>query len=143
MTYVLEPISLEDQNKIIDDAISDPEKLSLLSFLRKEGQFSKNWAINKKVGNYLFLVPEIVRTDTMYSRFFVLIDGSWFEVYVDSLFGNKAAIKGGANLVAELRGEIEEELMQAFVVYGRFGKGPLNEFGKPEFEIIPEFNWEV
>ena len=81
------------------------------------------------------------RSDTFFANchFFIVLDGKKYSFVIDTLFGCTSHIEGINSPNSELLSFAEEEVTKAFQVYGRFGNGVLNEFGKPEFKVDPEF----
>jgi hypothetical protein len=140
MAYILEKITLEDREKIIKDAACDEVKQHNLSYAKNHNDFPETWTINRECNYYLFLAPIITRPEIMKCPLYFYFKKNLYEIYFESAFGNKI---GFLDVPApELLKEFQKELVVAFAVFGRGGHGALNEFGNPEFSIVPEFGEE-
>jgi hypothetical protein len=64
MTYVLEKITPEDQQKIINDA--NPRLREYLCQAQRRGKFPTSWAIDRERNHYLFRGPMFFREDINY-----------------------------------------------------------------------------
>lgn len=138
MTYVLEKIAPEDRERIIEDAGCDPaKKRDLVHASRYPRDFPKTWAVDRERSAYLYFAPVLVRPESMGTSLYFFFEGILYEIRVETPFGNEVSI------VAPPQGpqshKVQEELVSAFAVFGRYSTGPLNEFGHPEFAFVPEF----
>jgi hypothetical protein len=94
MAYVLEKITPEDQQKIIDDA--DPRVKKYLRRALEDwkdendsfGVFPRSWAIDRERGHYLFRMPRYFREDT-YNPYGIFVYGRMYlfrQVHVWNYF---------------------------------------------------------
>ncbi|WP_250656912.1 hypothetical protein [Alkalimarinus coralli] len=138
MTYQLKPITAEDQKKILDDFSLDLELKNRFSHAMKEQRFVKFWAVDYESNSYLFLAPNQIRDDKQNCRFCIFVDHEIYSFVLDNMFG-PSTISGLEGLNHELLSSLQQKITNAFEVYGRFGEGPLNECGQPEYMFSPEF----
>lgn len=139
MTYVLETISKEDQEKIIKDAASDPKKRSSLIYARDHHEFPTSWAVDREHDSYLMLAPVMVREDSWDRPYYIFAKGGMWQIKSKASVGNQIYFDEMTLPPSPALLDVQQEIRAAFAVYGRWGDGPLNEFGKPEFALSPEF----
>jgi hypothetical protein len=138
MAYVLAEITPEDQERIIQDAASDPGTQKHLSFARSCNAFAKTWAVDKERGCYLLFAPRLVREDSETQPFYIRVHGALYRIECDGLpfirmrFSDK-------RLPVSLLHEMLDEIKAAVAVYGQWGEGPLNSRGEPQYELPPKF----
>jgi hypothetical protein len=135
MTYVLEKITLEDQEKIIKDAACDARKRLALNFDKQRKIFREFWAIDRERDYYLLRAPLEERPESSTRGFYMFFDGVIYDVYLENMFDNKTSFKPNVKPSPQLLAEITA----AFTVLGRFSCGPLDKHGNPEYAVVPEF----
>jgi hypothetical protein len=138
MGYVLEEITLKDQERIIADAANDPPTQKELIFGISCGAFPKTWAVDRDRGLCLFLAPRVVREDSWTKPFFFGMNGTLYRIESEGNIGYRMHFSEKRVPVALLH-ELLDEIKAALVVHGAWGAGPLNKAGKPEFEVNPKF----
>jgi hypothetical protein len=137
MAYVLAKITPEDQQKILADAECDLSKKRDLAYAIKHGDLTKNWAIDRNKNCYLLFAPVIVREVDW--EFFIFCDGNIFGINFENPFSDKVFIESSSKLSQEKKARLQSEIRDSFSVYGRFGKGTLDEDGKPRYSVAVEF----
>jgi hypothetical protein len=137
MTYVLAPISPTDREKIIQDAATDIEKQKRLLYAIKWKIFAETWAVDRERNCYLLQTPAQTREESDEDSYFAFVDGNMYKINRLGFFGDWVYFdEQSAEAVPS---SVAEEVTAAFAVYGCWGEGPLNEFGIPEFALIPKF----
>lgn len=138
MPYLLENITLQDQEKIINDAIRDELKHGSLMRAREWGKFANTWAVDRGRDCYFLLAPILVREEAMDRPYYAYIDGQMYKIkrvgWTQQVYFDEQNLPSGPRLL-----EIQEEVRNAFAVYGEWGQGPMNQIGKPQFALNPEF----
>jgi len=140
MGYILETISTERQEKIIQDFKCDPEIFGYLKYLAKERMFPENWAIDRELNTYLLMKPITVRTETAECPYLFYFDEKCYCVVNGNMFSNEFYFEKKYEPSINDLPCVLQKIKQAFSIYGRTGVGELNEFGIPEFRIIPDFS---
>lgn len=139
MAYVLEKISEADQEKILTDANCDQDKLNKLNRNRHFKDSCRTWAVDRERNYYMFSAPITTREQTTDRPYYIYFKNVFYEICTEGWFGNRVYFDENSRPSSESFSELEKEVKTAFAVYGRYGDGPLNERGDPEFAITPEF----
>jgi hypothetical protein len=139
MTYVLEKISVSDQEKIILDAAQNHSAEGHLTYAKRVNLFTKSWAIDKQRNSYLFAMPRTMREHSDNRNYYFYFEGVLHRFYLEAWFGNTARLEYPVTNSPVLLLKLQTELTNAFAVYGEHGNGILNELGKPEFVVSPVF----
>lgn len=139
MTYILEKISTEDQDKIIKDFSNDPELRKSFELVKKLNQFPTSWAIDRQHNCYLLAEPRLVRPESDEWPYVFFGRSQVFRIASENTRSNKFYFKSESKLSSEERTLVKKEIGLAFSVYGRWGAGEFNEFGMPEFRVAPMF----
>lgn len=138
MAYVLETITLKDQQRILKDAECDPIKKRNLTFVATTaGDFPKRWVIDRERNYYMFIPPRMVRPESMASPRYFFFEGFMYEFRVLTPFGYEVEFVDTPP-ASQFRA-FQDEITSAFSVFGGGDSGPLNEFGDPEFAFVPVF----
>lgn len=139
MAYVLEKITKVDQEKIIKDAECDPKKRSALIYARDHHEFAASWAVDREHDGYFLLAPVTVREESWDRPYYIFVRNRLWRANSKASIGNQFYLDEEVLPPPDVLLEVQQEIRTAFAIYGRWGDGPLNEFGKPEFAVIPEF----
>ncbi len=139
MAYALETISQADQVKILADAAAFPAKKTWLSAVAHSRVFPETWAVDRERDCYLMFMPAMVRTDMMEQTYVAFVDGRMYQINLRSMFSHsmyvdEPSLPSGPSL--EL---LHRDVTAAFAILGQFGRGPLNERGAVEHDIVPVF----
>ena len=139
MTYVLEKITPEDQEKILSDLESEQlKKLRVIGdriFIRAGDQ---NWAIDQKANSYIFIAPTTME-QAINPRFYFFYKSVWYELWVNDLFGNLVHFDSPEPVEIQEREEFRKNLKDALFVFGRYSTGS-SDFAN---SIIAEFKDEA
>jgi len=138
MTYVLEQITPEDQERIIAEAVDDPPTQKHLIYARSCGSFARTWAIDKERGYYLFLAPRLMREDSWENPFYIRVKSGMYRIGSQGQIGYRMRFSERRFPVSLLH-DILDEIKAALAVYGAWGEGPVNSRNEPEDEVNPNF----
>lgn len=138
MTYLLETITLADREKIIQDA-APWGKQTWLKEAVKMLLFPKSWAVDRQRNCYMFFMPDLVRTESLEQPYLAFVDGRMYQINLSSMFGQDVYFDEKELPAENAIDALQCEVVAAFAVLGLFGKGPLDELGLPEYEVVPVF----
>ncbi len=140
MTYILEEISPEIQEKILSDANCDERKKRQL--LGREGHFNNNpglnWVVDREQDSYLFKAPKIDPREPRFD-FFFYYKASFYRIYFANLHKYIVYFEDFVSTDG-LKVKLETELQKAFNVYRNHKRG-LSPY--PDFSIVFEGEWNV
>jgi hypothetical protein len=134
MTYILEEIQEADRNNILKDAVNDERKLKTLNWGAKNFDFPKVRAINRKNGFYLTLAPILLPEEVRERPYYFFANGKIYEIRSKGLVGMQAYFAGEIP-----ESEIQNEIKDAFSIFGRWGTGAFDSYGHQTNTFIPEF----
>lgn len=136
MSYVLENISKNDREKVLNDARHDSLRYGVLEYAirARMNEFPGVWAIDRARDSYLYRAPSVVREDSTKMRFSFFYEGIFYDVFVPIMFGNEVDIKCSKEMFETLRLEISSALS----VFGRGGNGAssMDESIDPTFQRV-------
>lgn len=137
MTYVLETITQQDQEKIIKDAECDPLKnRDFVYATRNPRDFPQNWVIDRERNFYMCFRPVLMRPETMGDSLYFYFKEYLYEIRIRSPFSNEVEFVDIPPPF--LLNEFQREIVAAFTVFGRSGGGAIDCLGNPD-TISPEF----
>jgi hypothetical protein len=126
MAYVLEEITPDDVQKIIDDAAtnSDLDWQQKLKLARVRNIFPTSWAIDRERGHYLFKAPFILIDEVEAKPFYLFAYGRmyvfrWLALTRFNLFIDEKVLLPPEELL-----RIQHELILAFQCHGTRGNHP-------------------
>lgn len=120
MTYVVEKITPEDQEKILRDAACDPEKFKRLTIgFRDSDPKVTHWIIERKRDYYMLTKPCSVRREAGDLRRYFFFKGGMYEISQLQFFGPEIAI---IDLPPESQlEEFKQEVTAAYMATGPDG----------------------
>ena len=139
MTYVLEKITPEDQEKIIKDAVCDPKKQERLTYAMAHQEFTQSWVIDRERNCYLLRMPSTMREEDWDTPYFIFVDGCMYRINREGQAGHRVYFDEAVLPTASSLTKLQDEIRAAFAVYGCWGDGPLNDRGVPVWAIDPQF----
>ncbi len=136
--YELMQLSDSDKKKIVSDVSASGRDVSGLVLAINRGDFVSTWAVDSENKNYLVSAPVLMREYAMDRPYYAFVLGELYEFRSIGWVGDEAYFVGDV----AVSDEVKSEIVLAFSVYGRWGKGVLNEKVHPEFKFIPDFSDE-
>ncbi|MFZ6874966.1 hypothetical protein ACO0LF_23130 [Undibacterium sp. Di27W] len=131
MSYKLEQASIQDIEKILQDAKLNP---SIKFRLERQRHFSlgRKWAVNESRDIYFFTAPDDVRDGYYPFYYLVFHKDNWYEVNTQYMCGNELVFDDDTPPPeGDARIALQNEIIAAFEVFGRFGEGNLQTNGQP------------
>ncbi|GHT87185.1 hypothetical protein AGMMS49960_01010 [Betaproteobacteria bacterium] len=134
MAYVLEEITPEDQQKIIDDA--DAYKKSGLIYAQKDGSFAKDWAVDRERNHYLLMAPTVTGEDIGVPPYYIFTEGRMYLIRRNGWWGYRFFFDEKNLPPQEKMLRVQRETELAFRCHGSHGESPRSE-------IIAEMNFFI
>jgi hypothetical protein len=124
MAYVLEKLTPEDIQKIIDDAAThSAERQRWLGYARKDGKFPESWAIDRERNHYLFEGPFLFAHEVEARPYYVFVYGrmyifNWVTLTQFDFFIDEHVLPLPEDLL-----RIQQEVVLALQCHGTGGSG--------------------
>ncbi|MFL6658734.1 MAG: hypothetical protein ACJ8GW_11715 [Massilia sp.] len=87
-------------------------------------QASSYWAIDPERGNFLITHSTRTTREGGHEYYFFHSEGVWYEIYLNDMFSNQCGFCTSSVPGKEDRARLEQEITDAFAVFGTFGFGP-------------------
>lgn len=139
MSYVLEKVTPEDQQRILSDA-NDSQKRKILTSQFFANSPDLTWAVDRDRGCYLVFAPRLTREDGEISPFYFHLGTQLIEFYVPTNLGNAVTFVSLPAMTPDEYHNLKVEIAAAFLTYGRFGRGLNN--GDWLHALVPSFEQE-
>jgi len=139
VSFLLRQISEHDRQAIMLDAKRDLSVHAALSHHSQHGEFPKIWAIDEAARCYLMRLPAMTAEEVGCPPYLFCADGSFLRFWRDGWFGNHFFFQDRKVIENPRMAAWTTQILEAFVVYGAEGNGPLNAKGDPEFSVSPAF----
>ncbi len=128
MSYELERITVDDQEKILRDASYDQKRVNNL--LARGGHFNNafelTWAIDRERDCYLFTAPPLPMTAT--KRYYFYYEKHLYLLIIDSKITDEKFLSTGhfdEDVDGDVSPDLIEKIKEAYLVYGPSGKGQI------------------
>lgn len=136
--FILQAIAPDDRADIISLAAFDVEVERTLRAAARDDVFPESRAIDPASGRFLMTWPEIVRPEGLERGFALFAEHRFFVFSIDGRLDNVAFAENSVPS-ASSADAVRRAIVEAFAVHGRYGQGPLDENGLPDWAVHPTF----
>jgi len=140
MSYELKKLLPEDQSRIISASKIKRSMEVAFSILNRDGGFPEYWAISSHDNSFLVLLPSVTRPEGMEIHYAFFSGKKMYE-----LVGTQSYLYYMDIEILDIEGSSEDMKMvrtaisNAFNVYGRWGEGPNDKNGLPQYKVEARF----
>ncbi len=139
MSFLLKEIFINDKDRIFSDTAGDQNICSTLRLLENLNMFPKYWALDNEMNSYLFFEPKTVREESLDWPLIFFLEGKAYRVIFSDLICEELRFDNNYKPSASDKDLVQNKIVEALSVYGRYGTGNFNDKGQPEYAVKPIF----
>ncbi|QDQ29010.1 hypothetical protein FNU76_23150 [Chitinimonas arctica] len=121
MKYELKPLTQPDREAILRDMAPFLEQSSMLATLSHEDAMPQARAIDQERHSYLLGLSPITRLDSSADYYCFFLEKRPYVFFTENMFSDTLFQEAGED-ATPLPAHVKEAILEAFRVYGRFGR---------------------
>jgi hypothetical protein len=138
-SFILQAIAGEDRADIVRLAACDAEVERTLRAAARDDIFPASRAIDPASGCFLMTWPELLRPEGLERGFALFAEQRFFVFSIDGRLDSVTFAKG-RDPSPSSADAVRRAIVAAFAIHGRYGQGPLDETGLPDWAVHPTFD---